>query len=82
MTTVSRAPFARTEIVRRNSENYSDCSYCGQQRTKSGLYATSAPRIFPLWEYGTERDDRPGESNVNWHKGLFCSKGCHDAYHS
>lgn len=73
MTTISRYPFARQNLVRRlvTTGINRTCDWCGQKRRKDRLF-----------EYGTERDDRPGESNVGWHKGLFCSKGCHDSYHS
>ena len=31
------------------------------------------------YQYGTAPDD---SNRINWHRGLFCSKGCHDSYHS
>lgn len=65
---ISRDPFARETLVRRVVKGYSCCQWCGNERVQGGLF-----------EYGTERYDRPG---VNWHKGYFCSKGCHDSYHS
>jgi hypothetical protein len=72
MRTLSRDPFARTETVRANYYNAGACSWCGQRGPE---------RVGPryLYQYGTVRDDRPG--SVNWHRGVFCSKGCHDAYH-
>jgi hypothetical protein len=75
MVEISHDAFARQSIVRRITENHSECDNCGQQRLVLKV-------VKGLYQYGTSRDDRPGESNVNWHKGLFCSKGCHDAYHS
>lgn len=73
MRSISRDPFARHDIVRRTVQvmNGQTCSWCDQVRPQ-----------LKLFEYGTERDDRPGERNVGWHKGLFCSKSCHDSYHS
>ena len=66
--TISRDPFAREELVRQTVASQSGCDWCGQHR-KGGK----------LFQYGTDRDDRP--YRPNWHKGLFCSKPCHDDYH-
>lgn len=74
MISVSHDPFARESLVRRIVHG-GTCDNCGGNRVKHGEI-TSA-----LFQYGTERDDRPGEKNVNWHKGKFCSKSCHDSYH-
>ena len=73
MIQISRDPFARTELVRHKVTTALNCTclWCGQKRKKDVLF-----------EYGTERDDRPGEHNVAWHKGLFCSKSCHNSYHN
>ena len=71
MALISRDPFARTELHREVTDNMSDCDNCGQQRTKS-------TKVLGLFQYRTESDG----GRVNVHKGLFCSKGCHDAYHS
>lgn len=82
MRQVSRDPFARTTLMRQHvrvedlPSRYTvvgvvglppGCDECGNFNANGGLF-----------RYGTERDDRAGP---NWHKGLFCSKSCHDAYH-
>lgn len=69
---ISRDPFARTTLVRRVVATTSTCNWCGGQRIGQRI----GQRLF---EYGTERDDR---SRPDWHKGLYCSKECHDVYHS
>lgn len=78
MRTLSHDPFGRFEIVRDRvsvehlSTASRTCIWCGQGRqTPSGSHY--------LYVYGTVQDDRPG--HVNWHRGEFCSKPCHDAYH-
>jgi hypothetical protein len=73
---VSRDPFARTTLVRtivRPLAPGQDCGWCGNVR--------HARRGGPsLFRYGTEPDAvRP---RVHWHDGAFCSKPCHDAYHT
>ena len=70
MIELSHDPFARTSLVRRLVVTGQKCFWCGQSRRGDALF-----------QYGTERDDRPGETHVGWHKGLFCSKSCHDSYH-
>ena len=81
MVGISRDPFARHDIVRRVVQTHASCTWCGGKRTVGSN--TPARRVtLGLYEYGTERDDRPGERNVNWHTGLFCCKSCHDSYHS
>lgn len=75
-TQISHDGFARQSLMRRVKrhqdktlrEKCDGCDWCGSHGTNSRLF-----------EYGTERDDRGG---VNPHKGQFCSKSCHDAYHS
>lgn len=72
---ISRDPFSRTTLVRMVA-NTSDlikggCSWCGN------FNRYSPPSLF---KYGTEADDSPG--NTNWHTGVFCSKDCHDTYHT
>ena len=69
---ISRDPFARTTLVRRKVTTGLNrtCDWCGQKRRKDVLF-----------EYGTERDGISlSYVGPHWHKGLFCSKGCHDAY--
>jgi hypothetical protein len=74
MAYISRDPFARTEL-HRNSVRITGnqtCRWCGQTR-----YMHGQPIPF-LFEYRTESDG----GRVSEHSGLFCSKSCHDAYHS
>jgi hypothetical protein len=69
MAIISRDPFAREEIHRdvdRNSANRT-CAWCGGTRPNGTLFS-----------YRTETDG----GRTFRHKGLFCSKSCHDAYHS
>lgn len=61
--------FARQETHRDLVHSTAGCSNCGQ-----------TPKSGKLKQYSTSNDDRPGRKNA--HKGLFCSKGCHDSYHS
>lgn len=80
MTQLSHDALARTELHRENVfvtqadsfGNYAqDCAWCGSvRRTRTG-------KPF-LYRYSTTRDDA-GRASV--HKGLFCSKSCHDSYH-
>lgn len=68
---VSRNPFARHELHRRNVPVVSQaCSWCGNVRkTKAGK--------FYLYQFRCETDDgRTYEGSQ-----LFCSKSCHDVYH-
>lgn len=74
MVEISHDAFGRFSLVRRlYGLPGITCSFCGRQRKRKYVKA--------LFQYGTERDDRPGEHNVSWHSGEFCSKGCHDSYH-
>ena len=69
--TVSHDAFARTSLVRQNV-GPCECSWCGGHRyDKHGNFAGA-------FVYGTRPDD---SGRVNWHKGAFCSKSCHDTYH-
>jgi hypothetical protein len=71
MTYVSRDPFARTELHRERVLGAGNCSWCGQiRRTKGGTKY--------LYQYRTESDG----GRKSEHGGLFCSKPCHDDYHS
>lgn len=74
---ISRDPFARTTLVRRvvrlNPNMPPKCCFeCGGLNSHLNLF-----------EYGTENDGLTASYiGPHWHKGLFCSKGCHDAYHA
>ena len=65
---ISRDPFARTEITRSTVlAPHRTCDWCGKRRG-------TTERLF---SYRTESD----AGRVSPHKGLYCSKPCHDAYH-
>ena len=68
---ISRDPFARTTLMRRKVVSHAGCSWCGSNRSWKGK------TTWVLFQYSTETDG--GRTHV--HKGLFCSKSCHDAYH-
>lgn len=69
-THVSRDPFARETLYRDNVPTHGECSWCGQVRR--------TPKGKPyLYQYSTVTDG--GRTHV--HRGLFCSKSCHDAFH-
>ena len=72
MTMISRDPFSRTEIHRRLEVCHDGCKWCGGYRTHKGA------NTWNLFRYYTETD------GGRWHDhpGLFCSKSCHDSYHS
>lgn len=73
MAYISRDPFARRELHRMSVEvGYKTCDWCGQLRYRSGKVSSK------LFVYKTECDS----GRVLEHKGLFCSKSCHDSYHS
>ena len=71
---LKRDSFARETMVREHApqrmliESYT-CDNCGARNVHQGL-----------WRYGTERDSINGRTI--WHKGLFCSKRCHDSFYS
>lgn len=75
--TISHDPFARQSVVRRVSDNTCKCLWCGNHRPMR-LSSLGEYHTVNAFEYGTERDDHAG---VNWHRGAFCSKACHDSYH-
>lgn len=62
---INRDPYARTETIRRTVQTNKGCDWCGEN---------PHGRLF---QYGTESDNGRG----GFHKGSFCSKSCHDAYH-
>lgn len=67
---ISRDPFARTELHRETIDAVgltSTCSWCGNCRKGNKLFV-----------YFTESDSGKRHN----HNGQFCSKGCHDDYHS
>lgn len=71
MTYINRDPFARTELHREARDvSVSTCSWCGSVRTRK-----NGPSY--LYRYSTESD---GGRRYE-HRGLFCSKSCHDSYH-
>jgi hypothetical protein len=67
MTVVSRDPFARTEIRVEVLDSFETCAWCGNPR-----------RGARMFRYRTESDG----GRVSVHRGLFCSRTCHDSYHS
>lgn len=74
MAYVSRDPFARTELHREReyiAHALHGCTECG------GYKETKRGRKY-LFKYRTENDG--GRSSE--HRGLFCSRSCHNAYHS
>ncbi len=66
MARISRDPFARSELHRRTATTSTGCNWCGPTR-KSGK----------LFRYETQTDG----GKTHRHKGLFCSRSCHDTYH-
>lgn len=72
MAYVSRDPFARSEIHRERVyvRLQESCDECGRtNETPSGTQF--------LFQYRTESDG----GRKHPHRGLFCSRSCHDAYH-
>lgn len=71
LTQISRDPFARTTvnraIVPACDVPRGGCDWCGQTRANGSLF-----------KYLTESDG--GRSSR--HRGLFCSKSCHNSYHN
>ena len=64
---ISRDPFAREETRRTIVRTVLDtCAWCGQSYRGR------------LYRYSTHTD---GGRRYD-HRGLFCSKSCHDSYHS
>jgi hypothetical protein len=71
MTLISRDPFARTELHRELvPAPGQSCAWCGSFRH-------NVASTHKLFRYSTETDG--GRKHV--HRGLFCSKSCHDDYH-
>lgn len=69
MAQISRDSFARTTLTRQiiTPSATRTCDWCGNTRPNGTLFC-----------YTTESDG--GRNNT--HKGLFCSKPCHDSYHN
>jgi len=74
MTDISRDPFARTTLVRESVRcvHGETCNWCGNTRHRNGK-----PTKF-LFRYATQHDG----GRLSTHTGLFCSRSCHDTYHS
>lgn len=74
MTQISRDSFARTTLHRDVVEEPSACIWCGQHRLVRG----GTRRSNRMFVYSTVSDG----GKVSRHRGHFCSKSCHDSYHS
>jgi hypothetical protein len=76
MTQINHDGFARTALHRETITcDRQTCNNCGGHRWRKGA------QLFVLFSYYTVRDDSL-RGRKDYHKGLFCSKSCHDAYHS
>jgi hypothetical protein len=65
---ISRDPFARTELHRTETKAAgASCDWCGGLNRRGGLFS-----------YTTESDG----GRKSPHRGRFCCKPCHDAYHT
>jgi len=69
MAYVCRDPFARTELHKSFVPTDRTCDWCGQMKSVRGQKG--------LYRFRTESDG--GRSFE--HRGLFCTKSCHDSYH-
>jgi hypothetical protein len=69
---ISRDPFARQELHREVMATSRSCDNCGGFRWRGGR------KLQSLFAYFTESD---GGRRFE-HRGLFCSKPCHDSYHT
>jgi hypothetical protein len=77
MRAIARDPFARTTIVRETIQplvGNQSCDFCG------GVETNRRRRDPFLYRFGTEPDAI--HPRVSWHRGSFCSRSCHDAYHA
>ncbi|UGY23786.1 MULTISPECIES: hypothetical protein [Bradyrhizobium] len=68
---IARDSFARQDLCREVVATSQDCDWCGGFRYRSGR------KLQALFRYSTETDG----GRTHDHRGLFCSKGCHDSYH-
>jgi len=76
MRAIARDPFARTTLVHDTIQplaNNHSCDFCG------GVGISRRRRVPFLYRFGTEPDAI--HPRVAWHRGAFCSRSCHDAYH-
>ena len=70
MTMISRDPFGRTELHRTTVRAPGrTCDWCGRPHFVG--------KVEALFRYSTESDG----GRRSEHKGLFCSKSCHDDYY-
>jgi hypothetical protein len=76
MRAIARDRFARTTLVRETIQPLASnqcCDFCG------GVAINRRRRVSCLYRFGTEADAI--HPRVAWHRGAFCSRSCHDAYH-
>lgn len=76
MRAIARDPFARTTLVRDTIQPLAGnhtCDFYG------GGGTSRRHRVPFLYCFGTEPDAI--HPRVAWHRGTFCSRSCHDAYH-
>lgn len=75
MALVNRDPFARQELHSQVATvmNGATCDWCGQVRMSK--HKTPVPQLL---SFVTETDG----GSKHRHRGLFCSKSCHDDYHN
>jgi len=76
MRAIARDPFARSTLVRETIQPLAgnqSCDFCGGG-------GTSRRRRPFLYRFGAEADAI--HPRVAWHRGAFCSRSCHDAYHA
>jgi hypothetical protein len=71
---LSHDPYARHSIIRRIVHTLTTCQWCGNARK------TDKDGKNVLFQYGSEDDSI--SARQHWEDGLFCSKTCHDIYHS
>lgn len=75
MALVSRDPFARRELHRQVAtvRQGTTCDWCGNVRMSR--HKVPVPQLYT---FITESDG----GSKHRHHGMFCSKSCHDSYHS
>ena len=69
--TLSHDGFARQGLQRTLVTTTQDCDWCGKKRGGGGTQ---------LFRYATQGDGYGARRRE--HRGLFCSKSCHDSYSS
>lgn len=74
---LSHDGFARRELIRQTAtvSPGASCDWCGNVN-----WSRAKNPVPQLYSYGTRADDSL-RSSINRHRGLFCSKSCHDSYH-